>query len=69
MHPGLMSVDYSTKIISNMIKAPKKLKRTPKCQIKPKLMRTQVGNANLSMRVYAIEVKTQYSRDLMTILK
>jgi hypothetical protein len=52
-----------------MIKSPKKHQHIPKFRIKPIIMRTSTCPTNLSVRTYAIEVKAQASREIMSILK
>jgi hypothetical protein len=69
LHPGKMPIEYCTKIVSNMIKSPKKHQRIPKFRIKPIIMITSTSPTNLSVRTYAIEVKAQDSREMMSILK
>jgi hypothetical protein len=67
LHPGKMTIEYFTKIVSNMIKSPKKYQSIPKFRIKPIIMRTSTNPTNLSVRTYAIEVKAQESREMMSI--
>jgi hypothetical protein len=69
LFPAQMSIEYSTKIVSNMIKNPQKQQRTPKFRIKPTIMRTSTGQANLTVRTYSIEFKAQDTREMMTILR
>jgi hypothetical protein len=69
LYPGQMSIKYSTKIISRMIKSPRKQQHNPKFRIKPTIMRTSTGHENFSVRTYSIEVKAQDSREMMTIFR
>jgi hypothetical protein len=69
LFPAQMSIEYSTKIVSNIIKNPQKQQHTPKFKIKPIIMRTSTGQANLTVRTYSIEVKAQDTREMMTTLR
>jgi hypothetical protein len=62
-----MPIEYCTKIVSNMIKSPKKHQHIPKFRIKPIIMRASTSPTNLSVRTYAIKVKAQDSREMMSI--